>query len=132
MEKIHIFLLSTILASVKSEPCQSASIVSRGGDVSKYLMAETTTTVTFQAEPEGCDVVLRVLAVGGGGDGDAFSGNAGGSGHVEWSEVTVSSGEKVSLDIGTDGNFGSAGDSTVVSVVGSGQLLLGARAVDWM
>ena len=80
--------------------------------MSKYLMAETTTTVTFQAEPEGCDVVLRVLAVGGGGDGDAFSGNAGGSGHVEWSEVTVSSGEKVSLDIGSDGNFGSAGDST--------------------
>ena len=30
---------------------------------------------------------LRLLAVGGGGDGDAFSGNAGGSGQVVFTEV---------------------------------------------
>ena len=64
--------------------------------------------------------------VGGGGDGDAFSGNAGGSGHVVYSEqdmIGVNDATKLSLEIGADGNFGTAGESTIVLDVSTGDTL---------
>ena len=53
------------------------------------MVAETRTKVTVETggDEAGCEVNLRVLLVGGGGDGDAFSGNAGGSGFLELREV---------------------------------------------
>ena len=58
------------------------------------MVAETRTKVTVEAggDEDGCEVSLRVLLVGGGGDGDAFSGNAGGSGFLELREVREWSG----------------------------------------
>ena len=55
-------------------------------------MAEADTKVIVEAgggQENGCEVIVRILAVGGGGDGDAFTGNAGGSGHVVYSQVRL-------------------------------------------
>ena len=55
-------------------------------------MAEADTKVIVEAgggQENGCEVNMRILAVGGGGDGDAFTGNAGGSGHVVYSQVRL-------------------------------------------
>ena len=60
--------------------------MSTGG---QSLLAEADTKVIVEAGggQDNCEVNLRILAVGGGGDGDAFTGNAGGSGHVVYNQV---------------------------------------------
>ena len=83
---ILIVVAAAVLTrETSSVPCSSASLSSGGTS----LLAETRTKVTVQSggEEAGCEVDLRVLLVGGGGDGDAFSGNAGGSGFLELREV---------------------------------------------
>ena len=103
MSLLNIFLLLTVLFTplIKSENCEG-SLLSTGG---KYLLADESTKVIVENE-RNCQVTLRwhkrifkrkasnyswfhtrLLAVGGGGDGDAFSGNAGGSGLVIYKEV---------------------------------------------
>ena len=39
-------------------------------------------------QEEDCQVILNVLLVGGGGDGDIFEGHAGGSGFVDFKQVS--------------------------------------------
>ena len=87
---ILIVVAALFTRGTSSEPCSSASL-STGGT---SLLAETRTKVTVETsgDQEGCEVNLRVLLVGGGGDGDAFSGNAGGSGFLELRQVREWSG----------------------------------------
>ena len=87
---ILIVVAALFTRGTSSEQCSSASL-STGGT---SLLAETRTKVTVETsgDQEGCEVNLRVLLVGGGGDGDAFSGNAGGSGFLELRQVREWSG----------------------------------------
>jgi len=121
MSLLNIFLLFTVLFTplIESENCEG-SLLSTGG---KYLLADESTKVIVENE-RNCQVTLRLLAVGGGGDGDAFSGNAGGSGLVIYKEVSIPSGSILSIEIGSDGNFGTAGEATMVSDLLSGETLI--------
>ena len=77
----------SLITPTSSQPCTSPSLSSGGTS----LLAETRTKVTVESggEEADCEVSLRVLLVGGGGDGDAFSGNAGGSGFLEVKQVRL-------------------------------------------
>ena len=52
------------------------------------MLVETSTRVKMVTEEEDCQVTLNVLLVGGGGDGDIFEGHAGGSGFVDFKQVS--------------------------------------------
>ena len=82
---LTVLVAAALGRATSSVPCSSASL-STGGT---SLVAETRAKVTVESggEEAGCEVRLRLLLVGGGGDGDAFSGNAGGSGFLELREV---------------------------------------------
>ena len=104
--RLLVLVLASAWAEARSPECSEA-VLSTGG---RSLMAEVDTVLTVEsadsrsvechhaniftfatnifplASPD-CEVRLRLLAVGGGGDGDAFSGNAGGSGQVVFTEV---------------------------------------------
>ena len=82
---LTVLAAAVLTRATSAEPCRHASLSSGGTS----LVAETRTKVTVEAggDEDGCEVSLRVLLVGGGGDGDAFSGNAGGSGFLELREV---------------------------------------------
>ena len=60
-----------------------SSSLSSGGQA---LMVEASSQVRVETSDTGgeCEVRLWLVAVGGGGDGDAFTGNAGGSGFVKY------------------------------------------------
>ena len=38
---------------------------------------------------EECEATLRLLLVGGGGDGDTFEGHGGGSGYITYKQVNI-------------------------------------------
>ena len=84
---LTVLVAAALGRATSSVPCSSASL-STGGT---SLVAETRAKVTVESggEEAGCEVSLRVLLVGGGGDGDAFSGNAGGSGFLEVKQVRL-------------------------------------------
>ena len=56
-------------------------------DGKKYQLLDSRGQVKFVTEEEDCEVLLNVLLVGGGGDGDIFEGHAGGSGFVDFKQV---------------------------------------------
>lgn len=102
--RLLVLVLASAWAGARSPECSEA-VLSTGG---RSLMTEVDTVLTvesadsrsvecdtiftfstniFPVTSPDCEVRLRLLAVGGGGDGDAFSGNAGGSGQVVFTEV---------------------------------------------
>ena len=51
------------------------------------MLVDTSTRVKMVTGEEGCQVMMNVLLVGGGGDGDVFEGHGGGSGFVNFIQV---------------------------------------------
>jgi len=92
-------------------------------DGKKYQLLDSRGQVKFVTEEENCEVLLNVLLVGGGGDGDIFEGHAGGSGFVDFKQVSVDPSIRLDVDIGRAGNFGESGDATTIEQ--GGRLLFG-------
>ena len=87
--KIVIFLLPFFLPSLFCTPLPSTSFCSTATfeNGAKYMLVDTSTRVKMVTGEEGCQVMMNVLLVGGGGDGDIFEGHGGGSGFVEFIQV---------------------------------------------
>merc|ERR1711892_1460895 len=116
-----LFFFSYSCSPLATSTCSGATFENG----KKYQMVETTTRVKMVTEEEdGCQVMLNVLLVGGGGDEELFLGHGGGSGFVDFKQVLVESSDLLSVSIGRAGNFGTSGDPTTLEIYG-GDLLLG-------
>ena len=85
---MRILLTSLILSLCSCSALSSVCSTATFKDGMKHLLVETSTRVKMVTQEEDCQVILNVLLVGGGGDGDIFEGHAGGSGFVDFKQVS--------------------------------------------
>jgi len=116
-------LISICICTTSSVQICSQARFDTGG---KAILVEERQRVSIITEEQNCLVQLRVLLVGGGGDGAAFGGNGGGSGNVVYKELEVDPSQSLGVNIGKDGNFGGAGESTSLGVYLSSDYLVEA------
>jgi len=93
-----------------------------------WRIVESTKYVKIKTEDEeDCQVNIRMLLIGGGGDTNTFIGHGGGSGYITQDQIslTISSSTSLLVTVGRGGNFGSSGDSTLVET-SDGETLLGS------
>ena len=84
---LYIFVI--IFCSANSEHCCTNCGHVSFAEEGKALLVEHRQRITLVTEELDCLEQLRVLLVGGGGDGAAFGGNGGGCGYVVYEEVTA-------------------------------------------